>query len=100
MSWENILKADELPKMDIFDFEPDMSFITDITERKKYSYNQMKEVFDEAAKSAKGHERQNVSLLWLDVRPTILTGFDKDEPMFSSVEMREVKRKLAKYKGD
>ena len=93
MSWEDILKEDKEP------FEiPDMSFITDITERKKYSYNQMKAVFDEAAKQAKGHERQNVSLLWLDVRPTILTGFDRDEPMYSEKEMREVKKKLVKYK--
>lgn len=75
MSWESILKGD-----------------------KKYSYNQMKAVFDEAAKQAKGFERQHVSMFWVRVRPTILTGFDRDEPMYSEKEMREVKKKLVKYK--
>ena len=77
MAWEDILK-----------------------EKKKYSYNQMKKVFDKAANKTKGHEKQNVSLLWLDVRPTILSGFDRDEAMYSEKEMQEVKKKLTNFRRE
>ena len=70
-----------------------------LKEKKKYSYNQMKKVFDEAANKAKGQEKRNVSLLWLDVRPTVLSGFDRDKAMYSEKKMQEVKKKLAKYKN-
>jgi len=80
----------------------------EILKERKYSYNEMKAVFDEAAMSVKSMDISKyikssllykINMFWMRLKEVgdavILPGLDRNMPRYTEFEMEEVKKRLA-----